>query len=97
MLLVVECVDPQPPMNSGSRTAALRQRYREEPTIGEWDCCAAICVCDRGTQGRPGRNPVVALSFTELLERMLDSPGGCYWLDPRVVSHGDAEDFTRRE
>jgi hypothetical protein len=48
------------------------------------------------TQGRPGANPVVALSFTELLERMLDNGGRLYWLGQQFVGHGDAELYTRR-
>jgi hypothetical protein len=34
-----------------------------------------ICHCRSRTLGRRGRNPVVALSFTELLERVLDRGG----------------------
>ncbi len=54
-----------------------------------------ICRGTRDTQGRPGENPVVAFSFTELLERMLDA-GPPYRLDPHGVGYGDAEEYTRR-
>jgi hypothetical protein len=39
---------------------------------------------------------VVALSFTELLGRLLDDARP-YWLEPGFVSHGDAEVYTRRD
>ena len=66
----------------------------------EWSCdppFSAVCHCNAGTLGQPGRNPVVALSFTELLERMLDSGGRPYWLNPQFVSYGDADEYTRRD
>jgi len=75
----------------------LRQRFRQNPDLAQWDCVAAICHCNSSTQGQPGKNPVVALSFTELLERMLDSGGHPYWLNPKYVSYGDAEQYTPRD
>jgi hypothetical protein len=57
----------------------------------------AICHGHLDTQGRPGGNPVIALSFTELLERLLNSRGQPYWLDPRFSGYGDAEEWTRRD
>ena len=57
---------------------------------------SAICHCSASTEGKPGQNPVVALSFTELLERILDGGGRPYWLDPSFVNYGDAEQHTRR-
>jgi hypothetical protein len=56
----------------------------------------AICHCNAKTLGHPGENPVIALSFTELLERLLDSGEHPYWLRPEFVRYGDAEEFTRR-
>jgi hypothetical protein len=47
-------------------------------------------------QNKAGLNPVVALSFTELLEGLLGSAQS-YWLKPQFVSYGDAELFTRRD
>jgi hypothetical protein len=63
----------------------LRQRYRRELDEGHfdwrhWDCVVAICHGSANTQGQAGKNPVIALSFTELLERLLDSDGRPYWL-----------------
>jgi hypothetical protein len=75
---------------------ALRKRFRQDPRPGQWDSVVAICHCNASTQGKPGENPVVALSFTELLERLLDS-GGLYWLNREFVNYGDAEQYTRRE
>ena len=46
------------------------------------------------TRNMPGANPVVALSFSELLEGLLD--GGPAWVADRD-GYGDAELFTRRE
>jgi hypothetical protein len=56
-----------------------------------------ICLSTGDTQGRPGQNPVIALSFTELLERMLDEGWPPYWLVPQYVGYGDAEEYTRRD
>jgi hypothetical protein len=56
-----------------------------------------ICHGSDETQGRPGQNPVVALSFTELLERLLDHGPTPYWLAPEFRGHGDAESYTRRD
>jgi hypothetical protein len=66
---------------------------------GEWQYDPnfhAICHVSARTQNRRGLNPVVALSFTELLGRLLDSGGQPFWLDPQFVTYGDAELFTRR-
>jgi hypothetical protein len=67
---------------------------------GDWhydELFHAICHVRSETQGRPGHNPVMALSFTELLERLLDSGGRPYWLDPSFAGYGDAELYTRRD
>ena len=40
---------------------------------------------------------MVALSFSELLERLLDGDGTPYWLDPAFAGYGDAELYTPRE
>jgi antitoxin YokJ len=46
--------------------------------------------------GVPGSSSVVALSFTDLLERLLAARGGhWYWLEPDFVSLGDAYDAVR--
>jgi antitoxin YokJ len=43
--------------------------------------------------GIVGSDPVIARSFAELFERLLDSGGGhWYWLEPDFVSLGDAYD-----
>lgn len=60
------------------------------------DSFAPICHTASGTKNKPGLNPVVALSFTELLERLLDKGDRPYWLDPCFVGYGDAELYTRR-
>lgn len=77
----------------------LRKRYcqSENPFSDQWDCVVAICHCNANTQGKPGMNPVVALSFTQMLERMLDSGGSLDWLDPQHHDLGDAEQYTRRD
>lgn len=74
----------------------LRQRYLREMGEDYWDDVAAICHGNAKTQGRPGENPVVALSFAELLERWLDSNGRPYWLNASFTDYGDAEQYTRR-
>jgi hypothetical protein len=56
----------------------------------------AICHGHTNTEGQPGQNPVIALSFTELLERLLDSGGRPYWLEAQFAGYGDAELYTRR-
>jgi hypothetical protein len=56
----------------------------------------AICHVSAATQNRAGLNPVVALSFTELLERLLAGGEQPYWLAPGFESYGDAELYTRR-
>jgi hypothetical protein len=57
------------------------------------DDFAPICHVSRGTAGRPNQNPVIALSFTEWLERILDNGGKCFW--EGSVPYGDAGLFTR--
>ena len=57
----------------------------------------AICHVHPTKQGIPGENPVIAVSFTEFLERMLINGARPYWLEPGFVSHGDAELYTRRD
>jgi hypothetical protein len=65
---------------------------------GQYDWLfSPICRCSASTVGQPGQNPVVALSFTELLQRLLDGGGQPCWSDPQFVSYGDAEQYTRRD
>lgn len=50
----------------------------------------------REIHGVPGSSAVIALSFTDLLERLLAARGGhWYWLEPDFVSLGDAYDAVR--
>jgi hypothetical protein len=50
----------------------------------------------REVHGVPGSSAVIALSFTDLLERLLAARGGhWYWLEPDFVSLGDAYDAVR--
>jgi hypothetical protein len=74
----------------------LRERYRRELGADYWHCVVAICHCNAETRGRPGENPVVALSYTELLERWLDGGNRPYWLNSSFAGYGDAEQYTRR-
>ncbi len=62
-----------------------------------YEVFAPICHLSAATQNKPGLNSVVALSFTELLERLLDSGGQPYWLDAKFTGYGDAELYTRRK
>jgi hypothetical protein len=77
--------DPRPEPSESSNWLSYRELFH------------AICHCNANMQGQPGQNPVVALSFTELLERLLDAGGRPYWLDPKFVGYGDAEQYTRRD
>ena len=86
-------------LDSNIRAAAWRQDTRLKKLgdqLGRTQF-APICHTSAKTVGLPGRNPVVALSFTELLERLLDSGGESYWLAPDFEGYGDAELYTRRE
>jgi hypothetical protein len=74
--------DPRPTVNN---------RWSYDPGF------SAICHGTTGTQGQPGQNPVIALSFTELLEQMLVQDRTPYWLDPQFIGYGDAEMYTRRD
>jgi hypothetical protein len=69
---------------------ALKRQSRED------DSFAPLCHGTDATRGVPGRNPVIALSFTEWLERTLDADGRPYWLADGFAGYGDAERFTRR-
>jgi hypothetical protein len=67
---------------------------------GDWEgrkLFSPICHCRPETIGRAGTNPVIALSFSELLQRMLDSGGTLFWQEPGFKAHGDADEFVRRE
>jgi hypothetical protein len=72
---------------------ALRKR-RDELDCGLF---APICRGTDATRNKLGANPVVALSFTELLESLLGSGGKPAWLEPGFVGYGYAELFTRRQ
>jgi len=85
-------INPSPDCSDLARDRLLRDADRDQRR-----CLVAICHYSPGTQGQPGRNPVVALSFTELLERMLDGGDRPYWRHAQFESYGDAEEYTRRE
>ena len=55
-----------------------------------------ICRGNRDSRGRPAQNPVIALSFTELLESLMDKERPPGWLNPQSADYGDAEEYTRR-
>ncbi|MDX1944353.1 MAG: SMI1/KNR4 family protein [Pirellulaceae bacterium] len=46
--------------------------------------------CFHETYGEPGYCNVIALSFTELLNRLADAEGQPYWLDEDFGGYGDA-------
>lgn len=54
-----------------------------------------ICTGAGGSEGQPGVNPVVAISFTEFLELFLETGPAAYWLAPGFTAYGDAEEYTR--
>jgi hypothetical protein len=76
------------------RDDPVLQARRHELGSGQF---TPICHGSDATRNRPGANPVVALSFTELLESVLTSGGKPAWLAPGFVGYGDAELFTRRK
>lgn len=77
------------------------RRPKEE--VGRWGdhLFAPVCLGHGPDPERayPGENPVVALRFMELLERLLGCDGGgrLYWEEADFKSYGDAENFTRRK
>lgn len=82
----------------GSWLAINLDLNRRDPREG-WDpdrIFNPVCHCRKKTVGKRGRNPVVAFSFTELLERLMEGGPIPYWFKSGFVSYGDAEDFTRR-
>lgn len=76
-------------------------RFRFNPGRNvDWEvkkCFSPICHCRLETVGKAGANPVVAYSFSELLQRMLDSGGRFFWRDAGFTPYGDADQFIRRE
>ncbi len=58
-----------------------------------------ICVVSEQTRNVNGRNPVIALTFTEFITRMLNESTDTepYWRKDGFVAHADAEQFTRGE
>jgi len=79
-----------------------RAAWGQDPELSKkrdelgYEVFAPICHGSEATRNRPGANPVIALSFTELLEKLLDSGGKPWWLEPAFRGCGDAELFTRR-
>jgi hypothetical protein len=85
-------LDPNKHQAPWSKNPELHELERK---IG-YELFAPICRGAAGTERRPGLNPVVALSFTELLQKLLDQRGQWFWLDASFKSVGDAELFTRQ-
>jgi hypothetical protein len=58
---------------------------------------AGICYDSfQDVHGVPGSSAIIAVSFTDLLERLLAAHGGhWYWLEPGFTSLGDAYDSVR--
>jgi len=54
-----------------------------------------VAYCRPDNVSKPGRNPVVALSFTELLQRVLDGGRGQDWLAEAGAKYGDANHYVR--
>lgn len=77
-------------LDSGCPFTPGGKRVREDQDSDDF---ATICV-GRGDGPTLGENPVVAVTFTELLERLLNSGGTSDWLTPD--RYGDAEEFTWR-
>src|SRR5262249_54523633 len=79
-----------------------RTAWRHDPELSKkweelgYELFAPICHCSEATRNRPGANPVIALCFTEVLEKLLNGVGKSYWLEPTFRGYGDAELFTRR-
>jgi hypothetical protein len=69
---------------------------RENPHLNRHAAIGVICVCSESSVGIPGQNPVVAMTFTELLERLLASSIQPYWDQPKFKPYGDAEDYIIR-
>ena len=67
-------------------------------TIQTHPAVTSICHCRRDTRGIPGRNPVVALTFEEVLVRLVEESGSTEWLSEAASKgYGDAEEHTRRD
>ncbi len=58
------------------------------------DSLAPICLVN--SEREPKLNPIVAFSFLELLERLLDNGGKPYWKEAKFQSDANAEQFTPR-
>ena len=71
-------------------------RYRELRYSEEFH---PICVVSEKTRNVSGQNPVVALTFTEFLRRLLNESTASlpYWRTEGFVPYADADQFTRRE
>jgi hypothetical protein len=74
---------------------ADKEEYRERMFSESFH---PICVYSEKTRGVNGENPVIALSFTELLSRLLNESNltQLYWQSPDFEAHAGAEQFTRR-
>jgi hypothetical protein len=88
-------------LRDGSWLAVNLDRSRQDPRAkarGEWrrnPIFCPVCHVRKKWWGRAARKPVVAESFTELLERMLESGGEEFWLNAHFKPYGDAEEYTR--
>jgi hypothetical protein len=71
-------------------------RYRD---LQSSELFRPICVVSEKTRNVSGQNPVVALTFTEILCRLLNESTASlpYWKNEGLVPHADANKFTRRE
>jgi hypothetical protein len=76
-------------------------RFRFNPDRkADWESkkvFSPICVCRLESAGKAGANPVVALSFSEFLRRMLDRGGSFFWQEAGFNPYGDADEFVRRD
>ena len=71
-------------------------------SMEEFEIARPICVYSDETIGKPGMNPVISSSITQLIQRLIESHHGktssnFFWMDLDFVSLGDATEFTQLE
>ncbi len=69
---------------------SIRSKYKS--SLKRWEL-APIAVLSKSEESDSMKSPVIALTFSEFLEQLMESNGACYWREGGFKPHGRVFEF----